>query len=234
MNCMILAAALLALTACSPAPRHTATPANVIPTAPTPSVQGLPSGAYTLDKAHASLIFRVDHLSFSHFTGRFTRWDATLQLDPQHPEAANISATIDPQSLESDNPPAGFLSMLHGPEWLNVAQFPQIAFHSTRVDRTGANTARITGDFTFHGVTKPLTLEATFNGGYAGNVYDRHARLGFSAHGTVRRSDFGMSIGLPPPGTTMGVGDEVEFIIETEFSGPAWTPAPGEENRAPN
>ena len=54
------------------------------------------------------------------------------------------------------------------------------------------------------------------------------ARRGFSAHGAVKRSDFGMSIGLPPPGTNMGVGDDVDFIIESEFSGPAWTPPPGQ------
>lgn len=230
MNRMILAAALVALTACSPAPapQQGASPAPQVAAASAPSVEGLPAGAYTLDKAHGSLLFRVDHLSFSHFTGRFARWDASLQLDPQHPETASVTATIDPRSLETDNPPAGFLSMLRGGEWLNAPQFPEITFRSTRVDITGPNTARITGDFTFHGLTKPVTLEATFNGGYAGNVYDRHARLGFSAHGTVKRSDFGMTIGLPPPGTNMGVGDDVEFIIESEFSGPAWTPPPGQ------
>jgi polyisoprenoid-binding protein YceI len=230
MNRMILAAALVALTACSPAPapQQAAAPAPQVATTPAPSVEGLPAGAYTLDKAHGSLLFRIDHLSFSHFTGHFARWDATLQLDPQHPAAASVTATIDPRSLETDNPPAGFLNMLRGAEWLNAPQFPEMMFRSTRIEMTGPNTARITGDFTFHGVTKPVTLEATFNGGYAGNVYDRHARLGFSAHGTIKRSDFGVSIGLPPPGTNMGVSDNVEFIIESEFNGPAWTPPPGQ------
>jgi len=230
MNRMIFAAALIALTACSPAPapQQAAAPAPAVAAVRTPSVEGLPAGAYHLDKAHGSLIFRIDHLSFSHFTGRFARWDANLQLDPQHPETASITATIDPRSLESDNPPDGFLNMLRGAEWLNAPQFPEITFRSTHVEMTGANTARITGDFTFRGVTKPVTLEATFNGGYPGNIYDRNARLGFSAHGAVKRSDFGMSIGLPPPGTNMGVGDDVEFIIESEFSGPAWTPPPGQ------
>src|SRR5262249_7755717 len=157
---------------------------------------GLPAGAYSLDKAHGSLIFRIDHLSFSHFTGRFAHWDASLELDPAHPENATLTATIDPGSLETDNPPRGFLYMLPRAEWLNAQQFPQIIFRSTRIQRTGPNTARVTGELSFHGVTRPQTLEATFNGGYAGNIYDRHARIGFSAHGVVKRSDFGMSIGL--------------------------------------
>lgn len=234
MKRLFFTAAFAALAACSPAPAPQQQAAPAAAAANTPSVVGLPAGAYTLDKAHASLIFRVDHLSFSHFTGRFAQWDASLQLDPAHPETASVTATIDPASLESDNPPAGFLAMLRGREWLNAGQYPQLSFRSTRIERTGPNTARIIGDLSFHGVTKPVVLEATFNGGYAGNIYDRHARLGFSAHGAIKRSDFAMTIGLPPPGSNMGVGDDVEFIIESEFNGPAWTPPPGRQDQAPN
>jgi polyisoprenoid-binding protein YceI len=234
MKRWLFTAAFAALSACSPppAPQHHA--AQPPAAANTPSVEGLPSGAYSLDKAHASLIFRIDHLSFSHFTGRFESWDASLQLDPAHPETASVTATIDPRSLASDNPPAGFLPMLRGTEWLDAPQFPQLTFRSTRIERTGPNTARVSGDLSFRGVTRPVTLQATFNGGYAGNIYDRHARLGFSAHGAIKRSDFGMTIGLPPPGSNMGVGDDVELIIEAEFSGPAWRPPPGQEGQAPN
>ena len=70
------------------------------------------------------------------------------------------------------------------------------------------------------GVTRPVPLEATYNGGYAGHAMDPHARIGFSAHGTLKRSDFGMTYGIPAPGTTMGVGDEVTILLEVEFSGP--------------
>jgi polyisoprenoid-binding protein YceI len=84
----------------------------------------------------------------------------------------------------------------------------------------GANGLRITGDFTLHGVTKPVVLNATYNGGYAGHPFDPHARIGFSATGKLKRSDFGVAYGIPAPGTTMGVGDDVDIVIETEFSGP--------------
>ena len=80
---------------------------------------------------------------------------------------------------------------------------------------------RISGELTLHGVTKPVTLMATYNGGYAGHPYDPHARIGFSAKGTLKRSDFGVAYGIPAPGTTMGVFDDVEVIVEAEFSGPA-------------
>jgi polyisoprenoid-binding protein YceI len=68
-------------------------------------------------------------------------------------------------------------------------------------------------------------LETTFNGGYAGHPYDPQARIGFSARGSLKRTLFGVSEGVPPPGSTMGVGDDVSIEIETEFNGPKFTPA---------
>jgi polyisoprenoid-binding protein YceI len=85
------------------------------------------------------------------------------------------------------------------------------------VEPTGANTAKVTGDFTLHGVTRPVTLDVTYNGGWTANAFDGN-RIGFSAHGVLKRSAFGMSGGLPPPGANMGVGDDVEVMIETEFA----------------
>jgi polyisoprenoid-binding protein YceI len=166
----------------------------------------VPAGAYTLDKSHASLVFTVNHLGFSHYTAQ--------------PAASRIEATIDANSLELPTPPAGFTDTLKGPQWLDTAKHPTITFTSTTVEPTGKNTARVTGDFSLHGVTKPVVLEATFNGGYAGHPMDPHARIGFSAKGSFKRSDFGIAYGVPAPGTTMGVGDEVTVMIEAEFSGP--------------
>jgi polyisoprenoid-binding protein YceI len=187
----------------------------------------VPAGAYKLDKAHASLLFRVNHLGFSHYTGRFSTFDAKLQFDPEHPAASQVDVTIEPRSLEADNAPAGFLDSLRGKAWLDSAKFPQMTFHSTKIESTGEHALRIQGDLTLHGVTRPVILNATYNGGYAGHPMDPHARIGFSAHGSFKRSQFGIAYGIPEPGSTMGVGDDVEVIIETEFSGPPLAkPAP--------
>ncbi len=181
-----------------------------------------PAGSYTLDKAHSSLIFRVNHLGFSHFTARFKRWDATLAFDPTDPASMSVTATIEPLSLETDypDPKFDFNAMLTGAEWLNAAAFPKMTFTSTKVEMTGADTAKLTGEMGLHGITHPVTLDVKFNGGYAGHPLDPHGRIGFSAHGSLNRSDFGIAFGVPAPGTTMGVSDEVEIIIETEFNGP--------------
>ena len=230
-----LACASIAATLAGCAPKQAA-PATVdapaASEAPPASTADVPAGSYTLDKAHASLIFRVDHLGFSHFTARFRRFDAQLQFDPKNLAGAILTATVDADTLETDYPdPAtlDFNAQLRGPEWLDTAKYPQMTFKTTSVEPTGSNAMHITGELTLHGMTHPVSLDAKFNGGYAGHPMDPHARIGFSAHGWLNRSDFGISYGIPAPGTTMGVSDRVDIAIECEFSGPplatAATPA---------
>lgn len=183
----------------------------------------IPAGDYNLDKTHASLIFRVDHLGFSNYTARFTRFDANLAFDPAQMENATLNATVDATSIQTDFPNpevVDFNAQLQNEHWLDTAKYPVMTFESTSIEMTGENTGIVHGDLTLHGVTKPVDLEVTFNGGYAGHPMDPNARIGFSANTSINRSDFGMDFGLPAPGTKMGVGDAVEIVIEAEFTGP--------------
>ena len=209
----------ICLTACSKGEAPAAEAPSSSPAPITAKIE-LPAGAYTLDKAHASLTFRVNHLGFSHYTARFKSFDAQLQFEPNNLAASSVTATVDPKSLDLDNPPAGFLDELLGPQFFDAKQFPIMTFKSTKLESLGTDKVRITGDFSFHGVTKPVTLDATFNGGYTGHPMDPHARIGFSATGSLKRGDFGVAYGIPAPGTTMGVSDAVQITIEAEFSGP--------------
>lgn len=218
--------ALLAVAACSPQPaadKKADPPVVAAPPANAglkPPKADIPAGDYTLDKSHATLVFRVSHLGFSRYTAAFADFDAKLRFDQNNAAASAVEATIDPKSLTIPSPPAGFLAELTGPQWLSAATYPSIAFKSTKVETTGPDTGKVTGDLTLHGVTKPVVLDVVYNGGYPGHPMDPHARVGFSAKGSFKRSDFGMAYGVPAPGTTMGVGDEVEVMIEAEFSGP--------------
>jgi polyisoprenoid-binding protein YceI len=188
---------------------------------PPASTAPIPKGEYSLDKAHASLIFRVDHMTFSTFTGRFTQYQANLAFDPQQPAASSVRVTIDPRSVSSDNAPDGFLQMLGSDkDWLNGAEHPEMKYVSQRVEVVSGRNLRVHGLFTMRGITKPLVLEARFNGGYAGHPFDPAARIGFSAKGKLKRSDYGLSAGIPSPTNQFGVSDEVEVILEAEFNGP--------------
>src|SRR5690606_20201719 len=92
----ILSAAALAAVLC------TSAIASDKGSTPPASTAAVPAGAYTLDKAHASLIFKVNHLGFSNYTARFKRFDAKLQFDPANLPASKLTATVDVKSLETD------------------------------------------------------------------------------------------------------------------------------------
>jgi polyisoprenoid-binding protein YceI len=186
-----------------------------------------PAGEYQLDLGHARVLFQVNHLGASNYTALFTDFEATLAFDPADPAAMRLRATIQAASVETHypDPAVDFNAVIAGPEFLDAAQFPTITFTSTAIVLTGNQTAEVTGDLTLHGVTKPVTLTVTYNGGYGANDFDpAGARIGFSATGSLRRTDFGIGFGVPAPGTTFGVGDAVTIIIEAEFS--AKLPAP--------
>jgi polyisoprenoid-binding protein YceI len=186
-----------------------------------PAVKAPPAGRYQLDKSHASLVLRVSHMGFSTYTTRFRRFDAELTFDPGNIPASKVVTTIDVSSLDLDAWPAICLDIMKGPQMLDTAKFPKIVFRSESVRMTGAESMTITGTLDLHGVTRPVILTGTFNGGYAGMPgRDPHARIGFSAHGSFKRSEFGMAFEVPAPGTTMGIGDLVDFSIEAEFTGP--------------
>lgn len=235
MNRLLVLGVLAALAACSPKPEATqpteqvSQPAAAV--APADEPVDVPAGNYTIDPSHTSILFRVDHLGFSNYTARFRKASAQLQFDPDNLAASSVTVVVDARSLETDYPEpekVDFNAELLNETWLNGAQYPQITFRSTSVEPTGARTMRINGELTIRGVTKPMVLEARFNGGYRGHPMDPNARIGFSATGVLKRSEFGMGYGIPAPGTKFGVSDEVNVIVETEFSGPPLASATGE------
>ena len=96
---------MLALFALAAAASGSALAADV----PAPATAAVPAGAYTRGKSHTSLLFRVSHIGFSSYTGRFTRVEAKLDFDPARIAASRVDVTIDPRSIEADNAPSGFL-----------------------------------------------------------------------------------------------------------------------------
>ena len=220
----VLAVLALGLAACSqPAPVSKGAKEAAPPAAAAAPITA-PAGEYRIDPDHTSVTFRVSHLGFSNYTARFTGFAATLKFDPANPTAQSVQATIDAGSIETDyrGPPKIDFDTQVEREFLRADQQPQITFQSTAIEMTGPRAARVTGDLTLNGVTKPVVLETTFNGGYPPNAMDPNgARIGFSAKGRFKRSDFGINYGLPAPGTNMGVFDDVEVIIETEFTSKA-------------
>lgn len=168
----------------------------------------LTPGDFALDTKHAALLFRINHLGFSDYAGRFDRFEASLSGDASNPAGASVEAIIDMSSLNIANPE--FAAELMGPAWFDAATHPQAVFKSTNIKLTSETTAQITGDLTLKGVTRPITLVAKLNG----SAYDplRQADVvGFSAIGEINRAVFGIDrfSGL--------LTDTVRIEIEAEF-----------------
>ena len=122
---------------------------------PPRSPPDVPAGEYKMDRAHSTLIFRLSHMGFSKYTARFRRFDAKLQFDPRNLTATQLTATVDPRSIETDypDPKYDFNAELAGEQFLNAAKFPEIAFRTTRVEDLGNQALRVHGELTMHGVT---------------------------------------------------------------------------------
>ncbi len=176
----------------------------------------MPAGIYNIDKTHASVVWKVNHLGLSDYVARFTSVDAVLDFNPKSPEKSSVTVRIDPKSLRTDYPYPdkedfdGKLSTGEG--WFNSEKFPEISFKSVSIERTGDCTGIMKGDLTFLGVTKSVDLNVTFNGSFLKKPFSGMPALGFSATGVIKRSEFGMATYVP------NIGDEVAIEIEAEFT----------------
>jgi polyisoprenoid-binding protein YceI len=176
------------------------------PTSTDPSAA--PKGDYVLDKRHASLLVKVPHMGgFSRFTMRFDRLDGSFAYDPATWTATKVTITVDPASINTGLP--DFDKTIAGPSYFDSAKYPAITFVSSKVE--GANgKGTVSGDLTFHGVTKPVVLDVAFNGVGPG-MLGAGTRMGFSGTAHIKRSDFGV--------TTMSqfAGDDLDLVFEVEF-----------------
>ena len=173
-------------------------------------VTELRGGAYTLDPDHATLLWKINHLGFSTFIGRFNDFNASLDFDPENIEASQVEVVINTAGLDINN--EEFAEELRGDAWFNVEQFPQAVFRTTSfVESVDEDTFVFVGDLTLLGVTAPVDLEIYFHGG-GRNFLTRSYTLGFSASTSFLRSDYGLD-----RFTSFGVGDEIELEIHVEF-----------------
>ncbi|HEY2752105.1 YceI family protein [Phenylobacterium sp.] len=168
----------------------------------------VPAGNYVLDKRHASLTAKVLHMGFSHYTLRFNGLDGNFTYDPANWQATKVTFTIDPKSVDTNDP--AFNKQIAG--YFDADKYPDITFVSTGVQGGQDGKGTLTGDLTFRGVTKPVTLDVTFAGAGHG-VVPLGTRLGFSGVTQIKRSDFGLSNSI----LNQFAADDVDVIFEGEF-----------------
>jgi len=163
---------------------------------------------YVIDTkgAHASIQFRVQHLGYSWLYGRFNTFDGAFSYDAANPGASKVNVTIDTASVDSNH--AERDKHLRGADFLDVDQFPKAAFVSTAINVNADGSAKISGEFTFHGVTKPITLDVKKMG--EGQDPWGGYRAGFEGSTTITMADYGLTYNLGPAST------QAEIILTLE------------------
>lgn len=169
----------------------------------------LSTGQYTLDPDHATLLWKINHLGFSTFIGRFNEFDASLDFDPENIGNSKLEVIINTPSLDINN--AEFAEELRGPNWFNSEEFPQAVYRTTSLLESNENSFVFQGELTLLGVTAPVPLNVEFHGG-GRNFLTRANTIGFSANTTFQRSAFGLD-----RFTSFGVGDDIELEVHVEF-----------------
>ncbi|MCW8915715.1 MAG: YceI family protein [Magnetovibrio sp.] len=164
----------------------------------TPNV-GAQATEYVIDTkgAHAFVQFRVKHLGYSWLYGRFNTFDGAFNYDAANPEASKINVTIDTASVDSNH--AERDKHLRNEDFLDVSKYPKATFVSTGVKVNGDGTAHVMGDFTLHGVTKPITIDVSKMG--EGKDPWGGYRAGFEGSTTITMADYGMTFNLGPAST---------------------------------
>lgn len=173
---------------------------------------------YEIDASHSQVGFRIKHL-VGKVSGRFTGFSGTIEYTPGKPASWKVDAKIDPATINTDNEKRD--EHLKAPDFFDVAKHPEMSFKSTKVSAVKGDAAKLHGDLTMHGVTKPVVLDLEVTGTTKdpwGNI-----RTGFTATGKINRKDFGIVYNktLDTGGLMLGEEVAVSLDIEAVLKAPA-------------
>jgi polyisoprenoid-binding protein YceI len=209
-----LIAAAFATVALAQAPAPAAGGARPAPPAfvPEKDPSKVRDGAYVVEPDHTRTMFGISHKSFTTFYGEFRDLTGSLNLNVKNPTASTLEIHIPVKTISTQIDHLNE-ELRHKP-WLDADTWPEMTFKSTAVKVTGPGTADVTGDFSFHGQTHPLTLHVKFNAAGV-DPNDKYYVAGFTVTGAFSRKAWGFSTGEPM------IGDDIDLNIQAAFKKPA-------------
>ncbi len=167
--------------------------------------QAMGAATYHIDKTHSTVIFRIKHLNVGQFYGRFLHIAGDFSLDDEQPKKSFIKVSVETGSVRTDHGDRD--QEIKSPRLLDEAKYPSIDFVSHEIKKVRENNYEVTGDLTFHGVTKPITVQLE----HIGEARTRMGvRSGIHTIFTIKRSDYGLDMALNV------LGDEVQLIVSLE------------------
>lgn len=167
---------------------------------------------WLVDVAHSEIGFSVKHLMIAKVKGVFHQFEASIEADPTDLTTADIEFAIDLASVDTRNSDRD--NHLKSADFFDGENHPKLLFKARKIVRTGEDEYEITGDVTLRGVTRSETFKATFEG--AGKDPWGNEKVGFSASGSLKRSDYGLTYNAVLETGGVLIGDEVKVSIEIE------------------
>lgn len=167
---------------------------------------------WTLDPAHSSVDFSVKHMMIANVKGTFNQFDATIEADPDDLTSASIELNIDLASVDTRNEDRD--NHLRSADFFNVEKNPKMTFTTTNIERKGEGEYNVTGNLTIAGVTKSETISVTYEGSGVdpwGNV-----KVGFTADGSLNRSDYGLTWNSALETGGVLVGDKIKISLDLQ------------------
>ena len=173
------------------------------------SFQVVAQSSWTLDKNHGKLGFTLTHLMVSEVEGSFKNFDAKITAPKEDFSDAVVEMNAETGSVNTDNEKRD--THLRSADFFDVAKYTVMTFKSTSFKKTGPKTYKVIGDLTFHGITKPITLDVLSNMGV--NPMSKKTVAGFKITGTLKRTDFGIGSSYP----SAMIGNEISILAHGEF-----------------
>jgi polyisoprenoid-binding protein YceI len=163
--------------------------------------------SWRIDEAHTSIGFKIDATGFPTTRGHFKHYTGRIAIDLDRPARSSTSFTVESASVDVGS--QSYTDFVKSVALLHVAKFPTLSFTSTQVEKLDPRTARVTGNLTMLGVTKPIALTVNVEPDPSAKESAKRRLVAFSATATIKRSDFGMIFGLPL------IDDTIEITVKT-------------------
>jgi polyisoprenoid-binding protein YceI len=167
---------------------------------------------WAVDASHSGLDFSIRHMMIAKVKGTFHTFEAVVEADPTDLTTADISVSVDLSSVDTRNKDRD--GHLQSADFFDVENNPKMTFQSTKITKTGDGEYDVIGNLSLHGITKSETLAVSFEG--AGKDPWGNEKVGFSGHGSIKRSDFGLTYNAALETGGVLISDDVKISFEIE------------------
>jgi polyisoprenoid-binding protein YceI len=170
--------------------------------------------AWTIDTAHTTVGFVARHMGLSKVRGQFTKFDGSIEGDPNDITTAKARFEVEMTSVDSGSPDRD--GHLKSADFFDVEKFPTMTFESKKIERSGDDTYRVTGDLTIKGAAKPVELTYEHGGDTVDPFGNR--KIGGTLTGTIKRSDWGLTWNVALETGGWLVSDKITIEIDFQVA----------------